>query len=149
MHILEIDIVFIKIIQFLGINDFVNLGMVNKKFKNKYDNDKIWKNKMYDIINLDCKIESYKKQFILNYLSKSSNICSLCYKYIYKDFYILYHDCNYGFKKCVLCSDTKKCKCSSKLSTYHSNCVIKKNNNCIICPLCNYPVNAYNILINI
>ena len=46
MNILEIDIVFVKIIQFLGINDFVNFSLINKKLKRKYDDNKIWKSKL-------------------------------------------------------------------------------------------------------
>ena len=134
---LEIDLVFQEIIKYLDIKDFTMVSIVNKTLNKKYNDDRFWKSKLYDIINLNDTVVSYKKQYIMNYCSKLREICSICHKLILTDFVILTHNCNYGFKNCIICMNSNKCKCSMKLPSYHSCCINKYDDRLIYCPLCN------------
>jgi hypothetical protein len=144
---LEQEIVFISVIKFLSISDFLNLSNCNKKLRKYINFNYVWKEKNLTIINPKHIIKNYKNQFIYNYRSKDNNICSICNDYIIQDFYISMHNCNYGFTKCVKCLDFK-CTCSEYLS-FHSKCVKKDNFNIIECPLCKSKIAAYHINYNV
>lgn len=147
--ILEKEIVFINVIKFLKLNDFINLSTCNKKFSQLNNKSYIWKEKNRHIVNFCHLIDNYKKQYIMNYGAKDKNLCSICNQYIIQDFYILMHDCNYGFTDCVKCANSlNECGCGS-YTTYHNKCLKKDNFYIANCPLCKHKVAAYHINYNI
>ena len=148
-RILEKEIVFINIIKFLKLNDFINLSTCNKKFSQFKNKSYIWKEKNRHIVNFCHLIENYKEQYIMNYGAKNNILCSICNNYIIHDFYILIHNCNYGFTYCVKCANSlNECECGSYTS-YHNKCLKKDNFYIVNCPLCKHKVAAYHINYNI
>ena len=145
MEILNSKKLFSKIIKYLETEDFFNLCIINKKtFKNFNDNN-IWKEKLAGVINWNLKEKklNYKDQFKIAYKSKNRDLCSICNKFIIKDFYMTLHDCHYGFNKEVSSNINK-----SDYISYHSDCLTKYKN-LILCPLCKYPIVAYHIGFNV
>ena len=147
IKIIKKEFVFINIIKFLKIYDFINLSKCNRKLYSYFFKNYIWKEKNKNIININQNIINYKSQFIMNFNCKNRSLCSICNQYIIKDFYISMHNCNYGFIRCVKCNDLN-CICDT-YSSYHSKCVSKVNNYIIVCPLCNQHINAYLINYNV
>ena len=145
---LELEIVFINVIKYLDVYDFLNLSSCNMNFYKYFSKNYIWKEKNSNIIDLNQKIDNYKLQYIINFNSKNRNKCSICNDYIIQDFYISTHDCNYGFTKCTKCLKSSFCICGDYVS-YHSKCINKENLFLIECPLCKTKIAAYHINYNI
>ena len=148
-RILEKEIVFINVIKFLRVEDFINLSICNNKLIKFYNKSYIWKEKNRHILRLGDYVKDYKNQYIINYGAKHKNKCSICNQYIIQDFYILMHDCNYGFIDCVKCLNlSNECGCGC-YTTYHTKCLKMDNPYIVDCPLCNQKVAAYHINFNI
>mgnify|MGYP003968159283 CR=1 FL=1 len=149
MNIFDSNKLFSLIIKYIDIKDFFNLSLTNRKNFNNFKSNKIWIEKLENIINpnIKSKIVDYKRQFFLNYYSSARNICSICNGNIIKDFYLTVHKCHYGFIQCVKCNSDIKCNCNN-FNTYHTKCIIHTDNY-IICPICNNNIIAYKIGLNI
>jgi len=148
MYVLEIDIIYLNIINYLDLIDYYNFSRINKKNYCKFNNNKIWKIRLYEFLNNNNKIVNYKNQYFMKYFSTNKNLCSICFKPIIKNFYISYHNCNYGFKNCIKCLK-QDCICDDSFVSYHSDCLDVINNTSFKCPLCNRQTIGYKIFINI